>query len=120
FLAGGGWRVVRHGSRTVRDVACSPPTRTAPGAPRCSAAPSAAHRHCAGVVALERELDIPRRAVPVLANLHKQLAGCLFAVLVEEDHDICVLLDAAGFAEVCYAGEAAVLAGAVPVELLDQ
>src|SRR5699024_5603969 len=109
--------VVLRAARTVRGGACSPPTRTAPGAPRYSAAPSAAHRHCAGIVALERELDIPRRAMPVLANLHEQLAGGLFAVLVEEDHDICVLLDAAGFAEVSDAGKSTVPAGAVSVQL---
>src|SRR5699024_7034613 len=79
--------------------------------------PMRPHRHCAGVVALERELDIPRRAVPVLADLHEQFAGGLFAVLVEEDHDIGVLLDAAGLSEVCDAGESAILARAVPVEL---
>src|SRR5699024_4965211 len=104
-------------ARTVRGGACSSPTRTAPGVPRCSARPCGPHRHCAGVVALERELNIPRRAVPVLANLHEQFAGGLFAVLVEEDHNIGVLLDRAGFAEVSDAGESAVLARAVPVEL---
>src|SRR5699024_854256 len=96
---------------------CSPPTRTAPGAPRCSAGPCAAHRHCAGVVALERELDVPGCAVAVLADLHEQFAGGLFAVLVEEDHNIGVLLDRAGFAEVSDAGESAVLTGAVSVQL---
>src|SRR5699024_11855514 len=105
------------GCRTVRGVACSSPTRTALGAPRCSAAPCAAHRHGAGVVALERELDIPGRAVPVLADLHEQFAGGLFAVLVEEDHDIGVLLNRAGLSELRDAGESAILARAVPVEL---
>src|SRR5699024_12840003 len=97
--------------------AYSSPPRTAPGGARCSARPSGPHRHCAGILPLERELNIPRRAVPVLANLHDQFAGGLFAVLMEEDHNICVLLDAAGLSEVCDAGEAAILARAVPVEL---
>src|SRR5699024_10926468 len=114
---GGGWRVVLRGCRTVRGGACSPPPRTAPGVPRCSAGPCGPHRRCAGVVALEGELDVAGRAVPVFPDLREQFGGGLVAVLVQQDHDICILFDRAGLAEVCDAGESAILARAVPVEL---